>query len=269
MAEPMDEDGRAPAQGREPTRKSALETNDDYSKYEVQSKTEILYILKTMMESGALITVYFNHGNDFLLTSLLSIAADGSTLVLDFGSNAEMNRRALESDKLTCISSQGKVKIQFVLDGVDLAKFEGRNGFLGNVPETLVRLQRRDYYRLTTPVGNPLLCHIPLEAGGAATTVAATILDISGGGVAFVVPPEIREIETDKELPNCRIDLPNVGTVIVALRVRNIHDLTLPNGRIQKRCGCQFLKLPGPMSTMIQRYIIHVDRERKAKELGN
>ena len=250
-------------------RKSPLESADDYSKHEIRSKTEILYILRSMAESGVLITVYFNQGNDFLLTSLLDIAADGSTLVLDVGSNAEMNRRALQSEKLICIGSHRKVKVQFSLNGVDEISFEGRKAFLGNVPDSMARVQRRDFYRLTTPRGNPLLCHIPVqEADGSSTIIDAVVVDISGGGLAVIVPPDDVHFQPDREFPNCSLSLPGVGNIAGTLRVLKIYEETLANGKIHKRSGCQFVKLPVPMMTLIQRYIIKVDSERRARELG-
>ena len=250
-------------------RKSPLESADDYSKHEIRSRTEILYILRSMAESGALITVYFNQGNDFLLTSLLDIAADGSTLVLDVGSNAEMNRRALQSEKLICIGSHRKVKVQFSLNGVDQITFEERKAFLGNVPDSMARVQRRDFYRLTTPRGDPLVCHIPVQEGdGSSTIIDAVVVDLSGGGLAVMVPPDDVHFQADKEFPNCSLSLPGVGNIAGTLRVLKIYEETMANGKIHKRCGCQFVKLPVPMMTLIQRYIIKVDSERRARELG-
>lgn len=267
MAEPTANEAQPPAENPAATPMSALEEDDEFSKYTVHAKTEILHILNSMRASNALVTVHFNHGKDFLLTSVIGISADGSTVILDVGSNAEMNNRALQTDKLTCNSSQGKVKIQFTLDGVDPTMFEGRKALLGNVPKTLVRLQRRDFYRLTAPLANPLICHIPIqEADGSTRTIGATVVDISGGGLAMVLPPEEHNFETDTLLSNCRMDLPNVGTVNATMRVRSIFDVTLASGKILKRSGCQFIKLPGAMVTMIQRYIIQVDRERKGRE---
>ena len=253
-----------PAQGLEMT--PELEDDALSSKYTIHSKSEILHILNSMKASNALVTVHFNQSKDFLLTSLVRISPDGSDVVLDAGSNAEMNKRLLLTDQLTCNSSQGKVKIRFVLDGVDPTKFEGRSAFLANVPETLVRLQRRDFYRLTTPVASPIKCHIPiLEADGSARFITSTVVDISGGGLALVLPPEEHVFETDRLLANCRVDLPNIGKLTATMRVRSVCDVALASGKILKRTGCQFIRLPDAMGSTIQRYIIHMERERNAK----
>ena len=259
-----------PASTPSAPRKSALEAETDYSKYEIRSKVEILYLLRRMLNDGSLITVYFNLGKDFLLTSLVDVAEDGKTMVLDLGSNSEMNRRAVEADKLICVSTLGKVKIQFTLAGAERRIYDKRDAFFCAVPDSLVRVQRREYYRLATPLGNPLSCQIPIpaDAGGPARNLEAIIVDISGGGMAVMVPPDDVHFQPDAEFANCRIDLPEVGSIIATLRVHNLYDVSLTNGKTSKRSGCQFVKLPGAMVSLIQRYIFKVERERKAREAG-
>ena len=263
MAEPTENQATPPA-----PHKSALDVEDDYSKYEVRSKTEILSILRGMQQQGSLITFYFNQGYDFLLTSLLEVSTEDNTLVFDYGSNMEMNRRALQVDKINCVSSKEKVKIQFILRGVDPIQYEGRNAFLGDVPESLVRLQRREFYRMSMPMANPVKCQIPMrQADGSVKTIEAALVDISGGGVGLTVPPDDAVFKVGAEFSNVAINLPNAGLITATMQVRNLYDVTMPNGKIHKRAGCEFIKLPGPMMTMIQRYIIQVERERKAREL--
>lgn len=269
MADPKKD--AAPQAKEDPTASSRmpLESADDYSKHEIHAKNEILLILRALKESGSLITVYFNQGNDFLLTSLLEIAADGSTLILDVGSNNEMNRRALQADKLICITSHRSVKIRFTLDGVDPIKFEGRKAFHGNVPPTLARLQLRDYFRLTTSRADPLLCHIPVQRpDGSSVIIDAAIVDISGGGLALIIPGDDGAFAIGIDFPNCSFTLPGVGDIVTTLRVLKLFDETMASGRVRKRAGCKFVKLPTTMMNLIQRYIIKVEAERRSRELG-
>jgi c-di-GMP-binding flagellar brake protein YcgR len=217
---------------------------DDYGKYLLHSKKEIVFLLPAMRDSGVMITVYFNQGNDFLLTTLLSVSADGNTLLLDPGSNAEMNRKALASDKLVFIAAHDKVKIQFSVKHLAKTEYEGREAFRAAIPDELLRLQRREYYRLTAPIAHPLRCTIR-RGDGTNTTFETTVIDISGGGLGVMAPPEGVEFETDHLFENCRIELPEVGTVLATLRVRNVFEFTLRSGAKTKRSGCQFVDLPG------------------------
>lgn len=239
----------------------------DYSEYLLHGKGEILFVLRGLMASTDRITVYFNEGRDFFLTAI--IAVDDEGLTLDYGSTQEINERAVTADKLFCVTQHEKVRVQFLLRGLRRIDVEGRPAFRAALPESVLRLQRREYYRLTTPIVNPLKCMIPVTlADGSASTVAVNIVDISGGGVAIIVPPPDVPFDADMRFPNCRIELPEVGTLVVTLQVRSVFDVTLRSGARVKRAGCQFVRLPGPMLTLVQRYIIKVERERKARESG-
>jgi c-di-GMP-binding flagellar brake protein YcgR len=70
------------------------------------------------------------------------------------------------------------------------------------------------------------------------------------------------------ELPTCDIGLPEVGTISAALRLRSVEEVISRSGARSKRAGCEFIKLSEPMATLIQRYIIKTERERKARESG-
>lgn len=239
----------------------------DYSQFLLRSGTEILFVLRSLLGSGANITVYFNEGRHFLLTTLLAV--DDGTIVLDYGSSEDMNRRALDADKLFCATQQENVRIQFILRGLTKIKHEGRPAFRADFPDTLLRLQRREYYRLTVPLLRPLRCIVPRTMpDGSREQVEIKVVDISGGGVAIMSPPDNMGFDADAEFPDCRLELPEVGFVVATLKVCTVFEVTLRNGSTIKRAGCKFLNLPGPMMNQVQRYIIKVERERKARETG-
>jgi flagellar brake protein len=240
----------------------------DYTQYLLRTRNEILFVLRSLVAAGDGVTVYFNQGRDFFLSPI--IAVDDNEITLDFGSSPTMNRRALAADRLFGVASHEKVRIQFLLQGVREVVFEGQPAFRAALPETLLRLQRREYYRLTAPVARPLKCQIPLASddGKPASFRDVNIIDISGGGLAVMAPPSGVLFAPEMTFPNCRIELPEVGVLIATLQVRSIFEVTLRSGAQVSRAGCQFLNLPGPMLTLVQRYIIKVERERKARESG-
>lgn len=247
-----------------------LEQHDAYSKYLLYSKTEILFVLRAIVQKGALITVYFDQGDSFLLTSLLEVSADGNALVFDYGIDDEMNSKALNAATLTFTTSLDRVKIQFVLHRFELTQKDGRPAFRSDLPETLLRLQRREYYRLTTPVAEPLQCSLTLTRDdGSSLVVASPLLDISGGGIGLMLPPDsVDEFPVGKVLADCRVAIPDEGTIAVTLCIRNAFDVVTKAGTRYLRIGCEFVNLPGSRMAAIQRYITRVERERKARLSG-
>ncbi len=235
-------------------------------RYLIHSEIEIVFILRAIMRRNTLVALYFNQGNGFILTSILDIDTHRWEIVLDYGAREELNQQALAAGKLIFVTSQDQVKVQFVCHGIGKIQFDGRNAFSAGIPVSLLRVQRREYYRIATPVLNPLKCAIPLTEGRGAAEV--TLLDISLGGVALIDHhPEI-DFEAGATHENCRIVLPGIGALNVTIRVKTTSDVTLKNGLDCKRCGCEFVAMPANMLAMVQRYLMKLERERNAKRAG-
>ncbi|QDX81337.1 hypothetical protein B9N43_08835 [Denitratisoma sp. DHT3] len=243
-----------------------LVESNDYEQYLLHSRSEILYVLKSLIERVCQVTVFFGE-NNLILTSV--IEADETGMVLDFGASGEMNRKAQEAKKLFCVTNLDKVKVQFILHGMTKIDYQGRPAFRAELPESLLRLQRREYYRLTMPITRPLKCLLPLpQADGSIRSREVDVVDISGGGLAMISPPDDVPLEEGMEIPGSSVELPEIGTIAATLNIRTLFEITLRNGARLRRSGCQFINLPGPMQTLIQRYIIKTERERKARESG-
>ena len=247
-----------------------LEQSDDYSQYLLYSKSEILAVLRPMIQKGAMITVYFDQGRSFLLTSMIALGANNDEFILDIGSDNEMNRRALLAKKLIFTAMIDKVKIQFSLSQLAQTQYEGHPAFLGKIPERLLRLQRREYFRLSTPIANPLKLHATLKrADGSVLQVKFPLLDISGGGVGLTVSLEQAQLlQKDDRLEDSKLMLPDEGLLISTLCVRNLFDVTTRSGSRFVRAGCEFTDLPPARLSLVQRYITRIERERKARLTG-
>jgi len=243
----------------------------DYSKYQLYARSEILFLLRSLVQKSCLLTAYFDQGNSFLLTSLLAISEDGNWLYFDYGSDKAVNDRALRADKLTFVTLLDRVKIQFSVAGLQQSQgASGRLVFAAHLPETVLRLQRREFYRLSTPIANPLKCLMPVpKPDGSHVSLSATLLDISGGGVGLMAPTEIGHLlAVGTLISNCELNIPEEGTLHTTLCVRNAFNASTRSGQPYIRLGCEYVDMPGTQLTKIQRYITRVERERKAREAG-
>ena len=247
-----------------------LEQSNDYSQFLLHSKSEILAVFRSLIQKGSLITVHFDQGHAFLLTSMLALTADNQAIVLDIGSDDEMNRRALLAKKLIFTTVLDKVKIQFRLNALTSTQNEGRSAFLGAFPETLLRLQRREYFRLATPIANRInLIATTRRSDGSALMIEIPLLDISGGGVGLMATPDLAVLFNKGDtLDDCKIILADEGLLVTTLYVRNMFDVTTRSGAQYVRVGCEFVDLSSPRLSMVQRYITRIERERKARLSG-
>lgn len=240
--------------------------SDEYAKYLVRSRREIAQILRAVARQNEMVTAYFSHGNDFFLTAIVEADPVSGNLIVDCGSEVETNRRALAADKIVFVTSQDRVKIQFSTGALAQIVHQDRPAFRTPLPAALLKLQRREYYRLVTPIRAPLHCVIPDLAG---VRFEAAVADISVGGVGISGLPPEAPLEKGQQLAQCRIALPEEGMVVSTLEVRSLQQATLRSGVTVLRAGCRFVDIPGAHQAMIQRYIICIDRERRALVRGS
>jgi len=244
-----------------------LEEADAYNQYLLHSPTEIAFVLRTAMQKGCMMTVFFDMGQSFFLTSLVAVSPQG--LILDYGSDEEINQRAQKATRLVCTTSVDKVKVQFALSGLTLITHEGRPAFKSALPESLLRLQRREYFRVSTPIANPLKCKVAIDTEEGEQILDFPLLDISAGGVGLMVSTEqAAYFSRGTQFKQCLLNLPDDGPIKMDLEVRNAFDVTTRSGNHYTRVGCEFVNLPGLLLTMIQRYITRLERERKARLSG-
>jgi c-di-GMP-binding flagellar brake protein YcgR len=236
--------------------------SSDDGKYRIHARVEIAFVLRAIMKSTALVTAYIGQGKDFIVTAILGVDAENRSILIDSGSNPVLNERAMRFQHLNLVSSQDGVKVEFEVNRLEAASFEGRLAFRVPFPESLLKLQRREFYRLPLPVVQPLKCQIPLAGGGIVETVVG---DISLGGISLMGQHADLDLQPGTIYENCRIVLPELGVIQTKLMVRNSFPVTLRNGAVVKRTGCAFVELPSNQQAMIQRYIIKLERDRRAK----
>jgi c-di-GMP-binding flagellar brake protein YcgR len=261
-----------------------LASSADLSKYAVRGRNEVTTILGSLRKSGAAVMAYIDHiGNDFILTSIVAVMPEKNLVLLDLGANAEANKRALSATRIVCVTELDGIRIQMSVESLHAVRFEGHEAFGMRIPETLLRLQRRENYRVIAPRGDPPICIIA-DARALGVPDEMDIVDISCGGVALALPAGAAEIETGTRFNRCRIPLPELGKdtsfgalygstqslgrpegveVITNLMVRGTFDIRFANGAVHRRVGCEFIGMRERERALIQRYVSKAERERR------
>lgn len=235
----------------------------DDERYAVNDPAEIAFMLKKVRNNGQLITAYLDGGDDFALTALLALMPDTGEMVIERSPDASANRRLLAARKVVLVTSHDQVKLKFTAEDLAAIEYKGSPALRAALPRSVIRIQRRDYYRISTPITKPLICTLPLPQRGPGSQAETIVLDISIGGIALMDNQGAPSFQIGDVFENCRIGLPQVGTLSVSLIVRNCFDTPLRNGRSFRRCGCQFLQIAPSTESLVQRYILHLERSRK------
>lgn len=237
--------------------------------FRIQSKKEMLFILQDIAEKGTRVALYYDQPHNFILTTLIGANADG--MWLDIGPFPPENKRILLSDKITFVSLHQHVKVQFEAHDIVSALLEGDETFYLGLPDYLLRIQRRDYFRLSVPASTPVKCIIPIKPynpakpGEPEILREVTVLDISGGGVGLLCGEHETELQPKSTFQNCQISLPGAGTIKFNIEVRNNVKFTAHNGSVKTRAGCQFVRMDNQMSSLLQSYITRLQSDSLVK----
>lgn len=242
-----------------------------FTRYAVRDAREIVQLMQALVEKRPLLTAQFAGGPSFLTVVLAVSPANGSTsgtVVIDAPSDDAVATRATAAARLVCMTRLDNVRVQFPLGALTRVEHEGRPALQAPLPDSMLRLQRREFFRLPTPNGHAPTCEITVDGPGGQKTVSVRILDISGGGLAILVPPRDLDFTPGREFANCQLMLPDGPPLPVRLIVRNLFEVERPNDVKVLRAGCEFVGQTTAGSARIQRYIFKVERDRKAREAG-
>lgn len=235
---------------------------EDDDRFAVTQTAEIVFVLKKIIQNTQMVSAYINGSTDFALTSLLDVIPETAEVILDISSDAAANKRLLAAKKVLLVTSHDRVKIKFTTSDIREVLYKGRPALRMPLPGTILRIQRRESYRIATPIMKPLICTLPLPDRGPGVQAETIVLDISIGGVALMDNHDATGFNIGDVFESCRIGLPEVGTLVVSLEVRNSFETPLKNGLSFRRCGCQFMNLMPASENLVQRYIMSLERSR-------
>jgi len=238
---------------------------ENAEKYLLHSRGEIIQKLKMLAKDHCLITAHFNAGQESLITAVVDVLREKELIALDYGSNEAINKKLLGAERIVFKTQHHGITAQFSARSIIKAKLKGQPVFAVSIPEDLLWVQRREYYRIRIPLGVPIECHHTDESG---ETEIHKIIDISSGGIALADPEYDFDLEdaAGTILQNCRIVLPEFGEGLVALEIRNQLPLKFDDPGAGQRIGCSFVSIGSDFEANIQRYINHIETQRKQME---
>ena len=229
----------------------------------IHTSSGVRAMLREVAASGARAAAYFDHDRRFIHTSLLAVTTLPGRLVFEKGPDTELNARLLEADKVTFVTSHEDVPVQFSCRAATLTRHDGAEAFRTPLPDRVLRLQRRGYYRLPGESTHALLKCELVPGNDESRIVRAAVFDLSCGGLAAAVPASEWVLERDS-IHGCRLELPGHGTVQSPVVVRVVSEIMLPNALAGTRYGLEFTGLGEKDVALIESYILE-HRARNAR----
>ena len=229
----------------------------------VHSRTEILFLMRSIQQRRLLVNLDMPSTRQIVVTSVIAVNESNNTVILDSARGDALNHELMAGNTAEFVTHLDGVSITFSTGAVSLVEYEKLPSLRIALPKSLVRLQRREHFRVALPIANPVKCIVPSMSESDREPITAHIVDIGCGGIAIVERGGRLGSETGQILTNCRLLLPDTEPILTSLEVRNSAQIRLQNGAFQTRLGCKFVDLPNAMANHLQRFVMNIERVRR------
>lgn len=230
------------------------------ARFHVTGARPVAFLLTGFTKTADQFSVFCNAGDDSFLTTLLAVFPEKNQLIFDCSGSSESNRRLLASQQAIFVGHPGGIRVQFTCGPVMELIYGGEKAFAVHLPKVIVRLQRRESFRIETPRLNPLQ-FFGRASGG--EQLKLPIHDISVTGIGLTASSEPVGLASGMRLEKCHFALPgDEHDLFFNATVAQVSERAMRGSLRQWHIGLQFNKLSGAEENRIQRYIARIERER-------
>ena len=186
---------------------------ENQSPFQVESRKEIISLLRGLKEKKQLISMIINEGTEVIISMILDIDDSDNTVTIDAASSHTATQRVIEAPRVYFEAALDKIGIQFSSHSLQRCMFQGSAALQFTIPVSIIRLQRREFYRINTPFSHPIMCSIPTENVQGANHIKLPIADISCGGIAILDEKKLLNNTLGVMYKHAKIELPAIGIV--------------------------------------------------------
>jgi flagellar brake protein len=234
----------------------------EQERFWLYSPIEIVALLDRLCANLVPMTVYWGRDSECAVTQILEVDGESNQIKLDAPGVDRLRAKVLDAAELICVGFVDHVKVQFTLRSPTSSVSGTYAAVAAALPDRVLRLQRREYFRVPTPETLSASCLVPFS-GDKGQYESLRVIDLSVGGLALLAYPRHFEVTEDSSIDRCFLDLPGVGTVTVRLRVAHVE---MTSDGTTRRCGCEFVDLSPQARMMLQRYVQRMDIEQRHRQ---
>ena len=233
--------------------------------YSISNPKEIIHNLTLLWKNKCLLTAHFSDHESFI-TTIINIDAKKKILILDYGPKEYLNKHLLLSSDVTFRTQYSGIKVVIPGDKISKSNQAGQTVFQLPIPETIIWKERRQYYRVKSPLFNPASCLFTLNEENQ-IDVQLDLHDVSLSGMSLVYDDaEFPEpLIPAAKFENCKLILPDTGEGTITFTIQYESPLNPDKPDKTKKIGCKFSNIKPSLESLLQRYMQTVERENKKK----
>lgn len=238
----------------------SLADDEIEDRYFLTGQMEILSVLNELIHLRESVSIFYNEGQDFFLTTLLEARPD--CLIFDLSGDERSNRRLENSRSCVFVGQLNGIRVQFSSVNPSRFSWGGNDAFWVPLPTRVSRLQRRESFRVQMPVIKPVM--VRLVGFENAALGDWPMHDLSVGGLAVTMSGGEPKVRLGDEIPRVSFSTAKNKAIQSGAVIRHITRIGNPRDSKTYRVGMSFLNLPTAQAVVIQRHILELEHQRRA-----
>lgn len=239
----------------------------EVSSFSVDNPRQIIQNLSVLIKNKCLLSVRFGEGKAFFLTAILEVDEENHAIIFDYGSKEVLNQQLLKAIKIIFEADFSGIKVSFKGSMPTQILYNGEPAFTMPIPESIFWMQRREFFRITSPRSKGSYCLLIREDQ---EPIKLLLYDISLTGFSVLnTSTEISNIlVTGAQFEKCKLVLSETGEDTVSIKICAkfiINPDKIAVLKIQK-IGCLFTRITPAFESTVQRYINQLQRESIQKK---
>ncbi len=234
---------------------------EEQKKYLLRNNSEKIRLLKALKTKPDLITASIPGSGYAVMTAVLDVLPKKNLVVLDYGPNKALNKKMLAAEKIIFTTRHEMVETRFSCSGVKRAKYQGQPAFAAEIPDSVLYLQRREYFRIKPLVAYPVICKLNR---GDQVVLKMKVIDIGVQGMSLLDEGLQLQVSKGDLFEACTLLLPANPSLTVDLEIRYMLTTNITKRQQINRIGGKFINIALNDEFKLQRFINMVQIEQNA-----
>ena len=210
---------------------------------------EIEHILRILESRNVPITAHLHAGELLFKSRLYVVDPVAACTVIESSADEAANAALLSRPRCTFFASPIGGHVEFVAADPQKVEHEGKPAIRLKFPDVLADRQRREYDRASVAEQIPLQC---LADAGGVLSFKGGLVDISVGGLGFLIYHPSITLEPGTVLKGCRIGSDDESPLVLDLEVRYSEMVELADGTRAERSGCRVVVGPETLKEFVE-----------------
>lgn len=234
------------------------------SAFLIHSPEQIISKLSILLKNKCLLTVYYGENDNSFITTLLDINIKTNSLIFYHSPKEESIKELLDSPVITFRTEYLGIKVAFDTIQLEKIQYEGLSVFAISIPDSLLWIEAREFYRVKPPVSKSGYCQLTLKDQ---KPINLKLYDISL--IGFSILTDSKEVSDlmplNSSFEQCKLILADKGEGIISFEILNKVLINPEDSNRIEKIGCKFTCIKPAFEDTIQRYMGEIERELRQK----